>query len=65
MSQLQARDPQMAQMINQARNNGTNPQEFLKQVVKGSNPQEMQQILSQAQQMGVPDDVLRTVQNIR
>ena len=65
MSQLQARDPQMTQMINQARNNGTNPQEFLKQVVKGSNPQEMQQILSQAQQMGVPDDVLRTVQNIR
>ena len=65
MSQLQARNPQMAQMINQARNSGTNPQDFLKQVMKNSNPQEVQEILVQAQQMGVPDDVLKTVQNIK
>ena len=65
MSQLQTRNPQMAQMINQARNSGTNPQEFLKQVMKNSNAQEVQEILVQAQQMGVPDDVLKTVQNIK
>lgn len=65
MAQLQTRNPQMAQMINQARNSGTNPQEFLKQVMKNSNAQEVQEILVQAQQMGVPDDVLKTVQNIK
>lgn len=65
MSQLQARNPQMVQMINQARNDGTNPQEFLKQVMQNSSSSDVQNVLLQAQQMGVPEDVLRTVQNIK
>ena len=65
MSQLQARNPQMVQMINQARNSGTNPQDFLKQVMQNSSSSDVQNVLLQAQQMGVPEDVLRTVQNIK
>ena len=65
MSQLQARNPQMVQMINQARSDGTNPQDFLKQVMQNSSSQDVQNVLLQAQQMGVPEDVLRTVQNIK
>ena len=52
-------------MINQARNDGTNPQEFLKQVMQNSSSSDVQNVLLQAQQMGVPEDVLRTVQNIK
>ena len=65
MSQLQARNPQMVQMINQARNDGTNPQEFLKQVMQNSSSSDVQNVLLQAQQMGVPEEVLKTVQNIK
>ena len=65
MSQLQARNPQMVQMINQARNSGTNPQDFLKQVMQNSSSNDVQNVLLQAQQMGVPEEVLKTVQNIK
>lgn len=65
MSQLQARNPQMVQMINQARSSGTNPQDFLKQVMSNSSTQDVQNVLLQAQQMGVPESVLREVQNIK
>lgn len=65
MSQLQARNPQMVQMINQARNSGTNPQDFLKQVMQNSSSSDVQNVLLQAQQMGVPEEVLKTVQNIK
>lgn len=65
MSQLQTRNPQMVQMINQARNSGTNPQDFLKQVMQNSSSSDVQNVLLQAQQMGVPEEVLKTVQNIK
>ena len=65
MSQLQARNPQMVQMINQAKNSGTNPQDFLKQVMQNSSSSDVQNVLLQAQQMGVPEEVLKTVQNIK
>lgn len=65
MSQLQARNPQMVQMINQARSSGTNPQDFLKQVMSNSSTQDVQNVLLQAQQMGVPESMLREVQNIK
>ena len=65
MSQLQARNPQMVQMINQARSSGTNPQDFLKQVMSNSSTQDVQNVLLQAQQMGVPESVLKEVQNIK
>ena len=65
MSQLQARNPQMVQMINQARSSGTNPQDFLKQVMQNSSSSDVQNVLLQAQQMGVPESVLKEVQNIK
>ena len=55
----------MVQMINQARSSGTNPQDFLKQVMSNSSTQDVQNVLLQAQQMGVPESVLREVQNIK
>ena len=45
MGQLQNQNPQMFQMINQARNNGTNPEQFLKQMMGDKTPEQMQQVL--------------------
>lgn len=63
MQQLQTRNPQAYQEINQAINNGVNPLDFMKQVVGKVSPQEMQTVMTQAKQFGVPDDVLQQVQN--
>jgi hypothetical protein len=43
---------------------GANPQQFMQQVMGNVNPQQMQNILSQAKQLGVPDNVLQQVQNM-
>lgn len=63
MNQLQSQNPQMFQLINQARNSGVNPQQFMKQMMGNVSPEQMQQVLTQAQQYGVPKEVLQQVQN--
>lgn len=55
----------MFQMINQAKNNGTNPQDMLKQMVGNSNSEQMQNIIQQAKSMGCPDDILNQLQNLK
>lgn len=65
MGQLQSRNPQMASQIQQAMNNGTNPQALMKQMMSGANNSQIQQVMTQAKQFGVPDDVLQQMQNIK
>lgn len=57
-------NPQMYQQINNLKNNGTNPQALLQQMMAQSNPQQIQGILSQAKQLGVPDSILAQIQNM-
>lgn len=64
MNQLRARNPQMFQMINQAKNSGANPKDFMKQVMNGATPEQMQNVLTQAKNMGAPDEVLNQIQNM-
>lgn len=45
--------------------NGGNPQNLLRQFVGKSTPEQMQNILTQAKQFGVPDSILAQVQNMR
>lgn len=63
MQQLQSRNPQAFQEVNQAINSGINPQSFLKQVMGNISPQEMQNVMTQAKQFGVPNEVLQQIQN--
>ncbi len=65
MGQLQSRNPQMANQIQQAMNNGTNPQMLMKQMMGNMNNTQMQNVLNQAKQMGVPDNVLNQIQNMK
>ena len=65
MGQLQSKNPQMFQMINQVMQKGSNPQDILKQMIGKSSPEQMQQVLTQAKGMGVPDDILSQIQNFK
>ena len=64
-NQLQAQNPQAFQQINSLKNNGANAQDILKQIVPKVAPQQLQNILSQAKSMGVPDNVLAQIQNLK
>ena len=63
MSRLQAQNPLAFNQINQAINSGANPMEFMKQVMGNISPQEMQNIMVQAKQFAVPNEILKQVQN--
>ncbi len=65
MNQLQSQNPQMFQQISQLKNSGANPQGILKQMMGQTNNQQIQNIFGQAKQMGVPDNFLRNLQNMR
>lgn len=65
MGQLQARNPQMANQISQAMQSGTNPQALIKQMMGNMNNGQIQQVLTQAKNLGVPDNILQQMQNIK
>lgn len=65
MQQIQSQNPQGFQILNQAMNNGTNPMQLIKQVMGNVSSQQMQDIMTQAKQFGVPDEILQQMQNIK
>lgn len=65
MGQLQARNPQMANQISQAMQSGANPQALMKQMMGNMNNGQIQQVLTQAKSLGVPDNVLQQMQNMK
>ena len=65
MQQVQSQNPQAFQVVNQVINSGANPMQFMKQVMENISPQQMQNIMTQAKQFGVPDQVLQQIQNIK
>ena len=52
-------------MISQAKNSGVNPQDFMKQMMKDVSPEQLQNVFTQAKNMGVPNEVLNQIQNLR
>lgn len=65
MGQLQSRNPQMASQISQAMQNGTNPQALMKQMMGNMDNTQIQNAMNQAKQIGVPDSILKQMQNIK
>lgn len=65
MGQLQTKSPQMASQIQQAMNNGSNPQALMKQMMENMNNNQIQNAMNQAKSMGIPDSILAQVQNIK
>ena len=60
---MKAKNPQMFQMIEQARQNNADPMEMFKEVTKGYSKEQMDSLINQAKNMGFPRDVLDKVQD--
>ena len=65
LGQLQTKNPQMASQISNAMQNGANPQDLMKQMMGNADNNQMQSVLSQARNLGVPDNILQQIQNTR
>lgn len=65
MNQIKLKDPQNYQNLNQLMNNGGKPEQILQQEIKKRTPQEIQQVLIQAKQLGVPENILAQIQNMQ
>lgn len=52
----------MFQFLEQARKNNNNPMELLKQVTKGYNEQQINELFEKTKQFGVPSEVLEQAQ---
>lgn len=58
-------NPQMYQQLSQLQRNNANPQELLKQTIGQATPQQIQNVLMQAKQLGVPEPILAQIQNMK
>lgn len=56
---------QMYQQLSQLQRNNVNPQELLKQTIGQATPQQIQNVLIQAKQLGVPETILAQIQNMK
>jgi len=65
MSQLQVKNPQGFQVIQNLMNNNGNPEQLVNQLIGNATPEQRTSILKQAKQYGVPDNILSKIQNIR
>jgi hypothetical protein len=63
MNQLKMKQPQMFQLIEQARKNQSNPMEMFRDVTKNYTPEQMDSLINRARQFGIPEDVLQQIQN--
>ena len=55
----------MYQQLSQLQRSNANPQDLLKQAIEKATPQQMQNVLMQAKQLGVPDTILAQIQNMK
>ena len=58
MNQLKAKNPNLFQMIEQARQNQSNPVELFKQITNGRSPEQMEAFYKKAEQMGFPTETI-------
>ena len=65
IKQLQTRNPQGFQTVQNLMQNKSNPQALLQQMMSNATPEQKQSLLNQAKQYGVPQDILSKVQNMK
>lgn len=65
MNQLQGKNPQAFQFINQAMRNGGNPQAILNQIVGNASPEQRQNLIKNAKSFGIPENYLTQIQNMK
>lgn len=65
MQRLQKTNPNGYNLINQAMQNGGDPNALLQQVMGKTNAEQRQQILNTARSYGAPDNILSKIQNMK
>lgn len=60
---MKAKNPQMYQIVSQARQNKNNPMEMFKNITKDYTPEQMSSFYNQAERMGVPPELIEQVKN--
>lgn len=63
MSNLEAKDPRLANQIKTMMNNGSDPKSIARQMMGNITPEQISNVLSMAKQYGVPDEILSQLQN--
>ena len=64
MNQLKAKNPQMFQMVEQARQNKSNPIEIFRQITSDKTPEQMDSFYKRIEQMGFAPDVINQLKGI-
>lgn len=65
MQKLRGSNPQGYNLINQAMQNGADPNAMLKQIMSKSSPEQRQQLLNTAKSYGAPNNILSQLQNMK
>lgn len=60
---MKMKNPQVFQMVDQARRSNGNPIELFKQVTNGYKPEQIEGIFNRAKQMGVPEEYINQLKN--
>ena len=63
MNQLRVKNPQMFQMLEQARANENNPQEMFKQITSKYTPEQMNNFYNQVEKMGFSPDMINQLKS--
>ena len=58
MNQLKAKNPQMFQMVDQARQNQSNPIDIFKQITSKNTPEQMENFYKKVEQLGFSPEVI-------
>ena len=58
---MKMKNPQLFQVVDQARKSNGNPLELFKQVTNGYKPEQLEGIFNKAKQMGIPEDYINQI----
>lgn len=58
---MKMKNPQVFQLIDQARRNNGNPIDMFKQATNGYRPEQLENIFNKAKQMGVPEEYINQI----
>lgn len=65
LSQLQRKNSKSFQEVQNMINMGQNPEPYIKQMIGNMQPEQKQALLQQAQNYGVPNNILSRIQNMK
>ena len=60
---MKARNPQVFQMVEQARKNNSDPMDMFRQITSNYKPEQLNSLFDRAKQLGVPEEYINQVKD--